>query len=102
MVGVTQHLVDTQKTPTFINLCDEGDTVRAGDWLGDVEFFKGVTDVLSPVSGTVARVNETLLRQPQGLCDAENAWLVTLTDVTRDGALWTKEQYTQYFTRGAR
>ena len=101
-VGVTQYLVDTQKQPTFINLCDEGDSVRAGEWLGDVEFFKGVTDILSPVSGTVDRVNETLLRQPQGLSDAENAWLVTLTDVTRDGALWTKEQYTQYFTRGAR
>ena len=101
-VGVTQYLVDTQKKPVFINLCDEGDAVRAGEWLGDVEFFKGVTDILSPVSGTVARVNEALLRQPEGLLDAEHAWLVTLTDAARDGTLWTKEQYTQYFTRGAR
>ena len=101
LIGVTQYLVDTRKSPSFLNLCDEGDTVRAGDWLGDIEFFKGVTDILSPVSGTVARVNDALLLQPQLLQNADT-WIVELTNVSRDGALWKKEEYEHYFTRGAR
>ena len=100
-VGVTQYLVDSQKTPSFLNLCDEGDRVRAGEWLGDIEFFKGVTDVLSPVSGTVERVNDTLCMSPRLLENADT-WLVELSDVSRDGVLWTKDEYEHYFTRGAR
>ena len=100
LVGVTQYLVDIKKAPACINLCDDGDTVRAGEWLGDVEFFKGVTDILSPVSGTVTRVNEELLHAPQTLTG--DTWLAVLSDVTHDGVLWTEEKYLQYFTRGAR
>lgn len=101
LVGVTQYLVNVKKNPSFINLCEEGDTVRAGGWLGDVEFFKGVTDILSPVSGTVAAVNNELLLQPQTLQNADT-WIVRLSDVKRDGVLWSETDYTHYFTRGAR
>ena len=101
LVGITQYLVDTKKDPSFLNLCDEGDSVRAGEWLGDVEFFKGVTDILSPVSGTVTRVNDALLTRPQLLQNADT-WIVELQGVTRDGILWSEEDYKHYFTRGTR
>ena len=100
-VGVTDDLVRTKKDPVFINLCDEGDVLRAGEVMGDVEFFKGVVDVHAPVSGTVTRVNEALLLHPQQLADApEEYWFAELTDVSRDGALWTREAYDRYFAYG--
>ena len=102
LVGVTQYLVDIKKNPSFVNLCDEGDTVRAGEWLGDVEFFKGVTDILSPVSGTVVRVNERALTDPASLQNAQDAWLAELADVRQDGTLWSWDDYHHYFMRGAR
>ena len=67
----------------FVNLPAEGDSVAAGDAFGDVESVKAVSDLVSPVTGTVCAVNEDLLDEPEQLNKAPyDAWLIKVENVT--------------------
>ena len=67
----------------FVNLPEVGDTLTCGEALGDVESVKAVSDVYSPVSGTVKAVNEALLDAPEGInADPYGAWLVEVEGIT--------------------
>lgn len=96
LIGVTSYLVEKQKNPSFINLCDEGDYLIAGDNAGDIEFLKGVFDVLSPVSGVVKRVNDDLLLHPKRLKENPWEWLFELEEVQRPKALLTESEYEEF------
>ena len=61
----------------FVNLPEVGDTVTAGEPFGDVESVKAVSDLLSPVSGTVCEINEELLDAPEKINeDPYGAWMI--------------------------
>ena len=63
-------------------LATEGDSVTAGDAFGDVESVKAVSDLVSPVTGTVCAVNEELLDAPEKLnSDPYGAWLIKVENV---------------------
>ena len=102
LVGVSEQLVRSQKKPSCINLCDEGDVLRAGANAGDVEFLKGVVDVHAPVGGVVEAVNDALLLSPQTLEREPLTWLFSMRDVRRERALLTEAQYLDYLTEGDR
>ncbi len=81
VVGLTDFAQNALGDIVFVNLPEVGDTVNAGDTLGDVESVKAVSDVFFPVSGTVSAVNESLLDDPAALNrDPYAAWLVELSD----------------------
>lgn len=93
-IGLTDFAQKKLGKLVFVNLPLVGDTLAAGEALGDVESVKAVSDVVSPLSGAVTEVNEALLDEP-GLIndDPYGAWLVT---VEIDGAaeeLLTAEEY---------
>jgi glycine cleavage system H protein len=50
---------------TFVELPAVGDTVNASDEIAVVESVKAASDVYSPVSGTIAEVNEALESSPE-------------------------------------
>ena len=49
----------------FVNLPQAGDTLTAGETFADVESVKAVSDIFSPVTGTVVAVNEALRTRPR-------------------------------------
>ena len=60
-----------------------GDVVFAGEAFGDVESVKAVSDLVSPVSGTVCAVNEELLDAPELLnSQCYDAWIIKVEGVT--------------------
>ena len=59
LVGITDYAQEELGDLVFVNLPEEGDDVAVGDAFADVESVKAVSDVLSPVSGTVAAINES-------------------------------------------
>lgn len=82
-VGLTDHAQDALGDLVFVNLPQVGDALTCGDALGDVESVKAVSDVYSPVSGTVKAVNEDLLDTPEAInADPYGAWLVEVEDIT--------------------
>ena len=60
VVGISDFAQDALGDVVFINLPAEGDAVTAGESFGDVESVKAVSDIISPVSGTICAVNEAL------------------------------------------
>ena len=59
-----------------------GDEYVAGDVICDVESVKAVSDVYTPVSGTVTEVNEELFDSPELINnDPYGTWLFRLNDV---------------------
>ena len=77
IVGISDYAQDAMGDIVFINLPQVGDTVAVDDVFGDLESVKAVSDMKSPVSGTVAEVNEELLDSPEQLNgDPYGAWLM--------------------------
>ena len=82
-VGLTDHAQEALGDLVFVNLPQVGDALTCGEALGDVESVKAVSDVYSPVSGTVKAVNEDLLDAPEAInADPYGAWLVEVEDIT--------------------
>ena len=77
VVGVSDFAQDALGDLVFVNLPEVGDTVTSGEPFGDVESVKAVSDLLSPVSGTVCEINEELLDAPEKINeDPYGAWMI--------------------------
>ena len=76
VVGITDYAQHALGDVVFVNLPQEGDEVAAGESFGDVESVKAVSDVMSPVTGTICAVNEELADAPELLNnDPYEAWI---------------------------
>ena len=83
VIGISDFAQDALGDVVFVNLPGEGDDVTAGEAFGDVESVKAVSDLVSPVSGTVCAVNEDLLDEPEQLNKAPyDAWLIKVENVS--------------------
>ena len=83
VIGISDFAQDALGDVVFVNLPGEGDEVTAGEAFGDVESVKAVSDLVSPVSGTVCAVNEDLLDEPEKLNKAPyDAWLIKVENVS--------------------
>src|ERR1041385_7116310 len=66
VVGITAFAVDQLGDITLVNIdVKPGDTVTAGKAFGTIESVKTLSDLFSPVSGTVTRVNGDLEVSPE-------------------------------------
>ena len=82
VIGISDFAQDALGDVVFVNLPGEGDEVTAGEAFGEVESVKAVSDLVSPVSGTVCAVNEDLLDEPEQLNKAPyDAWLIKVENV---------------------
>ena len=64
-VGVTDHAQDALGQIVDVQLPSIGDAVVAGKAVAEVESSKSVSDIGSPVSGTVVLINELLTDSPE-------------------------------------
>lgn len=86
-VGLSDHAQSELGDLVFINLPEVGAEVTAGEVLCDVESVKAVSDIYSPVSGKVVKVNEELESSPELINqDAMGAWIceIEVTEVPED------------------
>ena len=83
VIGISDFAQDARGDVVFVNLPEVGDDAAAGEAFGDVESVKAVSDLISPVSGTVCEVNEDLLDQPELLNeDPYGTWIIKVENVT--------------------
>jgi glycine cleavage system H protein len=64
-IGITDHAQSQLGDVVFVQLPAVGDEVTAGAAVGEVESTKSVSDIYSPVSGTVSAVNDALEASPE-------------------------------------
>lgn len=94
IIGISDFAQDSLGDIVFINLPAEGDEVTAGEVFGDIESVKAVSDMSSPVSGTVVAVNEELADAPEKLnSDPYGAWIIKVENVTEQSDLMDADAY---------
>jgi glycine cleavage system H protein len=64
-VGISDFAQDELGDVVFVELPTAGDELGAEEAFGVVESIKAVSDLYSPVSGTVTAVNEALFDEPE-------------------------------------
>ena len=95
-VGITDYAQGTLGDIVFVDLPKVGDPVTANETFGSVESVKAVSDLYSPVTGTVTAINEELTGSPDKVNeDAHTAWMikVELADPSQFDSLLTAAQY---------
>ncbi len=93
-IGLTDYLHDKICKNFELNLCDDGDYVRAGEVIGDVEsceFF----EIISPVNGTVLRINDEAFENHEIIL-RDNPWLIEMVDVAYTQPLMSESEYVAY------
>jgi glycine cleavage system H protein len=96
-VGITDFAQDALGDVVYVEVPEEGTEVRAGEPFGEVESTKSVSDIYSPVTGTVIERNPTLSDSPE-LVNQDpygQGWLVVIqmTDAAELDRLMDSEGY---------
>jgi len=63
-IGITDHAQSELGDVVFVELPKPGATLGQGEAFGTIEAVKAVSDLLTPVAGTVTEVNGTLATDP--------------------------------------
>jgi glycine cleavage system H protein len=66
-IGITDYAQDALGDVVFVDLPKVGASVSAGGTIGEVESTKSVSEIYSPVAGTVTAVNESLSSTPESV-----------------------------------
>jgi glycine cleavage system H protein len=81
IVGVTAFAVDQLGDVTLINWdVKPGDRVEAGQVFGTIESVKTLSDLFSPIDGTVERINDALEAAPERVNEDcwDKGWMVAI------------------------
>lgn len=93
-IGLTDFAQHSLGSLVFLNLPEVDDELEAGESLGDVESVKAVSDVNSPLSGTVSAVNEDLLDNPEDINEKPyEAWFVEVSGISGQAELMDATAY---------
>ena len=65
IVGITDYAQISLGDVVYVELPKNGETFAANESFGSVESVKAVSEVFSPVSGSVVQVNESLNDEPE-------------------------------------
>ena len=99
-VGISEHAAHELGDITFVELPAIGKVIKQFEVLGAIESVKAASDIYSPVSGKVVKINEALNDAPEIVNDsAEDAgWLawIEMSDEAELKKLMTREQYDEY------
>jgi glycine cleavage system H protein len=76
-VGITDYAQNSLGDIVYVDVPKVGDPVTANATFGSVESVKAVSDLYSPVTGTVTAVNEELKSSPDKINeDPHGAWII--------------------------
>lgn len=77
-IGITDFAADALGDIVFVELPAVGTDLKRGDVFGEAESTKSVSELYSPVDGTVTEINEAVVEDPSLLNSSpfEDAWLI--------------------------
>jgi glycine cleavage system H protein len=64
-IGISDFAQDELGDVVFVELPAEGESLESGDACAVVESIKAVSDIYTPVSGTVIAANDSVLDRPE-------------------------------------
>ena len=100
IVGVTDYAAEQLGDVVYVDLPEVDDEISAGTEMGEIESTKSVSDLFSPLSGTVTEVNQAVVDLPELVNSSpfEEGWLVKVSYDALPDDLMNAADYTA-FTR---
>ncbi len=96
-VGITDYAQNALGDIVFVELPKPGAAVEAGKSFGTVESVKAVSELYSPVSGTVTEVNTELADAPEKVNnDPYGAWMIKVKMTKQADGLMSAGDYEKY------
>ncbi|MDR7383246.1 glycine cleavage system protein GcvH [Promicromonospora iranensis] len=94
VIGVTDVAAEALGDVVYLELPEVGATVEAGAVVGEIESTKSVSELYSPVSGTITEVNTEAVDNPEIVNQDPygKGWLFKV-EVTGAGELLTAAEY---------
>jgi glycine cleavage system H protein len=96
-VGITAFAVESLGDIVYLELPGVDDALAQNEQFGEVESVKAVSELYSPVTGTVDEVNQAVFDTPEVVNDSPygDGWLlkVMLADASEVDNLMTADQY---------
>jgi glycine cleavage system H protein len=96
-VGLSEHGLVALGEVKGVELPEIGDSIERGEALGELESRRTVTELISPISGTVTAINTDLADSPSLINDDphHDGWLVEieLADPEEIDGLMSAERY---------
>ncbi len=94
-MGITDFAQSALGDIVYVQLPKVGDSVQAGAICGEVESTKSVSEIYSPVTGSVTEVNSALVSNPELLnSDPYGAgWIAKITLASAPDSLLSAAEY---------
>ena len=80
-VGITDYAQNSLGDIVYVDLPKVGDGVTSNVTFGSVESVKAVSDLFSPVTGTVMAINEELKNSPDKINEAPHTTWIIKVDI---------------------
>ena len=98
IVGVTDYAAEQLGDVVYVDLPEVDDEISAGTEMGEIESTKSVSDLFSPLSGTVTEVNQAVVDSPELVNSSpfEEGWLVKVSYDTLPDDLMNAADYTAF------
>jgi glycine cleavage system H protein len=100
VIGITDYAQDSLGDVVYVELPAEGDTVTRGETFGVVESVKAVSDLYSPVSGSVVEMNDAVVDGPEAINEDPytEAWMlkIELDSIDELEELLSADEYQQF------
>lgn len=97
LIGITDFAQGELGDVVFVELPKIGRQLKQGESFGVAESVKAVSDLFSPLTGTVTAINETLAKHPESLNKDPygEGWIIKMeiSNSTEIGTLLTADQY---------
>jgi glycine cleavage system H protein len=103
-VGITDYAQKALGDIVFVEIPEVDDEVIADDTIGTIESVKAVSELFSPISGTVVSVNEVLEDAPETINENpyDAGWLVEveISNPEELESLLSEEEYQAFVNEG--
>lgn len=95
VLGITAYAAEELGDLVFVDLPKQGTRVEAGDEIAELESSKAVEPLISPVSGTVAYVNNDVAQDPSIVNNDPygEGWILKVTPDDDEPELLDAEEY---------
>ncbi|MBO9540657.1 glycine cleavage system protein GcvH [bacterium] len=87
-IGITNFAADQLGDVVFVELPEVGRVLKKGESFGVIESVKAVSDLYSPIGGTVVAINESLNDEPSMINEDSfgEGWIIKLQPANLEDA----------------
>ena len=95
VIGVTDVAAEQLGDVVYVDLPEAGSEITSGTEMGEIESTKSVSDLFSPISGTVSETNQAVVDEPELVNSSpfEEGWLIKATFEALPDDLLSAEEY---------